>query len=178
MFSKQTLKKAFDHYRRAKDECSKTGDWRPFAQLFTEDANYIEHAYGQFKGRREIEKYIVDVMAPFPNMTFKETWITYDDEHNAIIWELYNVFPPPNNPVSGEPFSFPNVSRLVLSSIDDKGVPLFKEEQDYYNPAGKSFFHAGPTTKAWRKAGGKFLTREKLFMTHGSSSDDSRSSKL
>jgi len=204
-FTKAQLQAAFAHYRKVKDECSDSGDWKPFARLFTEDAYYVEHAYGEFFGRAEIERYIVAVMEPFPTMRFVETWITLDEEHGAIIWELHNVFPPPNNPATGKPFSFPNMSRLVLDSFDDQGRPLFSEvgafsykggealtrcrvraplaqEQDWYNPSGKSHFHAGPTTKAWRNAGGKFLTKEKcvaplhigrlahalcrLFMTH------------
>ena len=66
----EELEGAFAEYARCKDECSRTGDWRPYARLFTQDARVVEHAYGEFKGRATIEDYIVRVMEPFPHMTF------------------------------------------------------------------------------------------------------------
>jgi hypothetical protein len=165
-FSTAELERAFREYRRVKDECSRTGDWRPFAQLFTPDVYYVEHAYGEFKGRAEVERYIVAVMAPFPTMRFVEDWIVCDEERGAILWQLQNVFPPPFDPDTGKPFQFPNLSRVVLAGFAADGLPQFSEEQDWYNPSGKCAFHVGPTTKAWRKAGGKFETKEQLFMTH------------
>ena len=147
MYSKDELKRAFDHYRRVKDECSRTGDWSPFADLFTEDCYYVEHAYGIFRGREAVREFIVSVMAPFPTMTFDEGWIAYDEENGAIVWLLQNIFPPPIDEQTGKPFCFPNVSRVVYA-----GNLQFKEEQDWYNPGGKVLgVHAAPTTKAWRK---------------------------
>ena len=146
-FSKSELAQAFAHYRQVKNECSRTGNWSPFADMFTEDCYYIEHAYGDFKGREAVRQYIISVMAPFPTMTFEEDWIVYDEERGAIIWQLQNVFPPPNNPETGKPFAFPNISRLVYA-----GNMMFSEEQDWYNPSGRLIHvHAAPTTKAWRK---------------------------
>lgn len=148
-FSKQDLKDAFAKYLRVKNECSRTGNWSPFADLFTDDCYYVEHAYGVFRGREAVRNYIVSVMAPFPNMTFMEDWIVYDDEHDAIIWQLQNVFPAPPylDEKARSSFQFPNISRLVYA-----GNGLFQEEQDWYNPSGKVMgVHAAPTTKAWRK---------------------------
>ena len=159
-FTREELRRAFATYRATKDECSRTGDWRPFARLFTVDAFYVEHAYGMFFGRDEIEKYIVDVMAPFPTMRFYEDWIVYDEERGAIIWQLQNVFPAPMD-AAGLPFQFPNMSRLVYA-----GEGLFSEEQDWYNPSGGTLLHAAPTTRAWRRAGGVFQSAEKLRMMH------------
>lgn len=161
LFTKTELQQAFNKYRAVKDECSKTKNWAPFAELFTVDAYYVEHAYGEFFGRREILRYIVDVMKPFPDMKFAEDWIVYDEENGAIIWQLQNIFPPPNDPITGLPFQFPNISRLVYA-----GDGLFKEEQDWYNPGGSTRLHAAPTTRAWRKAGGKFQSNEALIMMH------------
>lgn len=146
-FPRSELVKAFDHYRAVKNECSRSGNWSPFGDLFTQDCYYVEHAYGEFHGREAVRNYIVSVMAPFPNMTFEEDWIVYDEERGAIIWQLQNVFPPPLNPQTNKPFMFPNISRLVYA-----GNMLFREEQDWYNPAGKvDRLHAAPTTRSWRK---------------------------
>ena len=35
-FSRAELEQAFEHYSAVVDTCSETGDWRPFADLFTE----------------------------------------------------------------------------------------------------------------------------------------------
>ena len=146
-YSREELERAFAHYRKVKDECSRSGNWSPFADMFTRECYYVEHAYGDFHGREAVREYIVSVMAPFPTMTFVEDWIVYDEERGAVIWQLQNVFPPPNDPSTGRPFCFPNISRLVYA-----GSLQFSEEQDWYNPGGKLMgVHAAPTTKAWRK---------------------------
>ena len=96
------------------------------------------------------------VMAPFPDMSFPIDWKVIDVENDAIIWQLQNAFPKPFDK-DGKPFMFPNISRVVYD-----GDMLFKEEQDWYNPA----LYAPKITKAWRAAGGVFKSPEKLFMHH------------
>jgi len=44
-------------------------------KVFTEDADYIEHAFGVFKGRDRIRDWITKVMAPFPHMTVPQDWV-------------------------------------------------------------------------------------------------------
>ena len=46
-FTKEELEEAFAKYVRTKDECTRTGNWNPFADLFTVDCYYVEHAYGK-----------------------------------------------------------------------------------------------------------------------------------
>jgi len=43
------------------------GEWREWADLFTEDARYLEHTYGEFNGREEIYAWISSTMAEWPN---------------------------------------------------------------------------------------------------------------
>ena len=43
-----------------------TGDWDDFADNFTEDAVYVEHAFGTFRGRDEIRAWSVPTMTTFP----------------------------------------------------------------------------------------------------------------
>ena len=49
-FSKDELKEAFEAYDKVRIRCSETGDWSQYADLFVEDAHYIEHAYGDMRG--------------------------------------------------------------------------------------------------------------------------------
>ena len=82
-FSRAEIEKAVANYTTVAEGCSASGDWRPFADLFTEDVVYIEHHYGVFHGREAVRDWIVAVMAPFPHMRFPSDWTAYDDDNDA-----------------------------------------------------------------------------------------------
>ena len=154
--TRQELVEAFDKYNEARIHAQETGDWSRWAGCFTEDAHYIEHAYGEFSGRPAIERWITEVMAPFPDMTFPQDWVAFDDEQGAIVFQCQNRLPHPTDP-KGEPFQFPTWTRLVYG-----GNGMWKSEEDIYNPAKD----ANPTIKAWIEAGGEFASRELVKMKH------------
>ena len=157
--SRQELEEAFARYNEARIESQNTNDWSIWANCFTEDAHYIEHAYGEMHGRKAISDWICKVMAPFPDMTFPQDWVVYDEENGAVVFQLQNRLPHPTDP-DGEPFQFPNWTRLVYG-----GNGLWKSEEDVYNPA----FKANETIKAWIEAGGRFATPEQVKMQHAPS---------
>ena len=47
-------------------EVGKTWDWSGYADHFTEDAKYVEHALGNMEGRENIREWIVSTMNTFP----------------------------------------------------------------------------------------------------------------
>ena len=47
-------------------EVGKTWDWSSYADHFTEDAKYVEHALGNMEGRENIREWIVSTMNTFP----------------------------------------------------------------------------------------------------------------
>jgi hypothetical protein len=155
-FSHEELLEAFQHYRKSRDRASQTGDWNLWAELFTEDAHYIEHAYGELQGREAIRKWICGVMAPFPTMTFPEGWSVIDEKNGAVVWEVWNNLPEPFRP-DGTPFGFPNWSRLIYG-----GDGLWQSEEDIYNPQKD----APEVFRGWISAGGKFKTPEQVKMKH------------
>jgi len=157
VYNRAELEEALAIYNLARDRASETGDWRIWAEVFTEDAHYIEHAYGEMHGREAIREWITGVMAPFPRMTFPQDWVVFDEERGAIVFQCQNAFPEPFDSSTGKPFSFPNWTRLVYA-----GNGKFSSEEDIYNPARQ----AGKTVKAWLGAGGKFLTPEQVLMRH------------
>ena len=57
--TRDELELAFAHYCDVREHAIATGDWRRWAALFTEDARYVEHAYGTFHGRQAIADWIV-----------------------------------------------------------------------------------------------------------------------
>jgi hypothetical protein len=146
-FTRDELLSALDHYTKTVENCSHTGDWAPFADLFTEDVTYIEHAYGVFHGREAVQRWIVDVMKPWPHMRFPHTWVAVDEDSGAIVMEIWNVLDHPTEP--GREFGFPNVTRLVYA-----GDNLFSCEEDVYNPARDAPRAIGE----WLKAGGVMLS--------------------
>ena len=155
-YSHTQLLEALEVYNQARDRSSQSGDWSIWASVFTEDALYIEHVYGEFHGRQEIEEWICKVMAPFPNMTFPQDWVATDEEKGAVVFQCQNVLPPPLQD-NGRAFSFPSWTRLVYA-----GDGLWSLEEDVYNPSRD----ANPTVKAWLEGGGKFLSPELVKMRH------------
>ncbi len=155
-FTRQELQQALKIYNKARDEASRTGDWSIWAAVFTEDAHYVEHAFGIFDGREAIRDWITKVMAPFPHMTFPQDWVAFDEEHDAIVFQCQNRLEHPTDP-KGEPFQFPTWTRLVYA-----GDGLFASEEDVYNPLRD----AGRVVSAWSKAGGKFASPPLVEMQH------------
>ena len=155
-FTLDELKAAFADYDACRIRCSETGDWSQYADLFTEDAVYIEHAYGELHGRQAIEEWIVGVMAPFPTMTFPQDWWVLDEERDAIVFCCQNTFPEPFR-ADGTPYAFPNWTRLVYG-----GDGKWKSEEDIYNPRRD----APGVFKDWVKAGGKLESDEQVKMVH------------
>ena len=151
-FSRQELQRALEIYNEKRDRSSATGDWSIWASLFTKDADYVEHAFGEFKGRAAIERWITGVMTPFPHMRFPQSWVAYDEETGTITMEVINLLDHPNDP-DHEGFGFPNWTRLTYA-----GEGLLSKEEDIYNPAR----NANRTIKAWLAAGGKFVRKPNL----------------
>lgn len=150
-FTRQELEEAHRIYNEAHRKASESGDWTIWAAIFTEDAEYVEHAFGEFHGRQEIEKWIVEVMAPFPHMTFPQEWHCFDEENDAIVCCVQNTMPA--LPGSSQTFSYPNWTRVVYA-----GGGKFSYEEDIYNYARD----AKRVIVAWLKAGGRFEAQPKL----------------
>lgn len=146
-FGRDELERALEHYTRTVENCSRSGNWAPFADLFTEDVEYREHAYGTFHGRDSVRHWITRVMKPFPHMRFPHTWVVFDEENGAIVMEILNVLDHPTEP-GGKEFGFPNITRLVYA-----GDNLFSCEEDVYNPSRD----APRVIVEWLKAGGVML---------------------
>lgn len=155
-YPREEILEAFDRYKQARDEASRSGDWSVWAAVFTEDARYVEHAYGEFEGRAAIQAWIEGVMAPFPTMTFPQDWWVLDTERDAVVFCCQNQFPEPRQE-DGTPFQFPTWTRIVYG-----GDGLWASEEDIYNPARD----AGRVFKAWLAAGGRIRAPESVKMEH------------
>ena len=69
------------------------GDWERWAELHTEDCEWVEHHYGTIVGRDAIRGTITSLMAPVPMMQFPVEW--YVIEGNRVVYFPWQVFPDP-----------------------------------------------------------------------------------
>jgi len=129
-WTRTELLEAFEHYQGVVSKCAETGDWSPFADLFTEDCSYVEHAYGSWKGRERTRGWVVRTMTTFPGnamISFVPAWATVDEERGWVVCDIDNVM---RDPGDGSVHRASNVTILRYA-----GDGLWAEEEDVYNPA-------------------------------------------
>ncbi len=129
MVDRVELEAAFEHYQATVRRAYAERDWTLFAGLFTDDADYLEHAYGRFAGRAEIEAWAVRTMTSFPGnamVDFPVGWAVLDEDRGWIVCEIENVMPDPGD---GSVHQSPNLTILHYA-----GNNLFSYEEDVYNP--------------------------------------------
>ncbi len=137
-FSDKEVAEAFAEYRkRGVGE----RDWAAWADLFTEDAQYVEHFLGRFNGRDEIKEWIVTCMRDYSNLSlWMDWWVVADDRVALYIW---NNLPDPTG--TGKFYGFPNTTVLHYA-----GNGKWDYEEDFYNPAD-----ATRVWTEWFEAGGR-----------------------
>jgi hypothetical protein len=141
-WTRDELQAAHDHYSGVAAQAAASGDWGPWADLFTEDAEYLEHHFGLFKGRAQILEWISTTMAEYPNSemkSFPHTWCICDEERGWWVCRIENRF---EDPGDGEIYQEHNITVLKYA-----GDMRFSYEEDAYNPA-----NFGHTVKAWLDA--------------------------
>jgi SnoaL-like protein len=128
-FSREEIQSALDNYAVVADQAAKSGDWAPWAELFTEDVTYVEHLYGEFHGREEVLTWISKTMGAWPLTqmnAFPWDWHTIDAEQGWVVGQIENRFADPGD---GKVYQAANWTRLVYA-----GNGLFSSEEDVYNP--------------------------------------------
>ncbi|MYR06692.1 nuclear transport factor 2 family protein [Gordonia sp. SID5947] len=128
-FTHSELDEAFGHFQRTVAEIAVTRDWDRFAELFTDDADYVEHALGTMSGREEIRAWIWKTMTAFPgsHMTgFPSLWHVVDAPTGRVICEVDN---PMRDPGDGTQITATNITILTYA-----GNNQWSREEDVYNP--------------------------------------------
>ncbi|KRF20027.1 polyketide cyclase [Nocardioides sp. Soil797] len=129
-WTREELADAFAHFQQQVQAAADSGEWSRFADLFVEDATYVEHAYGRFSGREEIREWVTRTMTSFPGnemVAFPANWVTIDVERGWVICEIAN---PMRDPGDGSVISPSNLTILRYA-----GNGMWREEEDVYNPA-------------------------------------------
>lgn len=128
-FSKAEIEEAYAVFHDHVQDYAESGNWDGFADLFTEDAVYKEHAFGEFHGREAIRAWSVATMTSFPGgvMTgFPLAWSVVDQPTSRLICEVRNLMPDPGDGSHHEE------SNLTIMTYAGDG--MFSREEDIYNP--------------------------------------------
>ena len=128
-FSAAEITEAYAAMHASVQEYAASGEWEDFADHFTEDAEYVEHAFGTFRGRDQIREWSVRTMTSYPGgeMTgFPLAWQVVDAPTSRLICEVRNLMPDPGD---GTHLEEPNITIMTYA-----GDGLFSREEDVYNP--------------------------------------------
>ena len=124
------LQHQYDHFKSVSDHCAQTGDYNPFADLFTEDCVYIEHVFGEMHGREAVRAWIVPLMASYPNnqmIKYTHDWVYFNAQDAEMVFCARTHM---TDLGDGQDYSATNWTRLKYA-----GGGLFCFEEDIYNPA-------------------------------------------
>ena len=127
--AQREIERAFADYQAVVTGIVASGDWAGFADLFSEDATYEEHAFGTFTGREAIRSWVVKTMTSFPGNTmtsFPMAWHVVDAPTRRVICEVRNLMPDPGD---GSAHEESNLTILTYA-----GDGLWSREEDVYNP--------------------------------------------
>lgn len=141
-WSRAELEDAFATYRRVALEAGESGDWNPWADLFTPDATYIEHLYGTMGGREAIRRWITTTMGTYPGNAmphFPVEWYIIDEERGWVVCQVWNRLADPGDGSLHQQYNF--------TLLKYAGDGLWDYEEDIYNPA-----HFGTTVAEWEAA--------------------------
>ena len=128
-WSRDEIDEAFAHYREVARRAGTSGDWREWANLFTEDATYIEHHYGVMGGREAIYRWIQSTMSEWPvneMIHFPVEWYIIDEQRGWLVGQVWNRMADPGDGSVHQEYNF--------SLLKYAGDGLWSYEEDIYNP--------------------------------------------
>lgn len=100
------------------------GGWEEMADLFTEDATYIDPAWGLIEGNPAIREFMRDSMAGLEDWLFPIEWISIDGDHVVVKWTQRL----PGQRADGSAYDNSGVSLLTYA-----GGGRFSRSEDHLN---------------------------------------------
>ena len=120
------IRAAYDRYVSTRDrvEAGELG-WDALADFFTEDATFIDPAWGRVEGRDAIRRFLEESMAGLEGWTFPREWTAVlDGSRLASGWQ--NRLP--GSRPDGPPYQAPGISVMHYA-----GNGRFRYEEDLLN---------------------------------------------
>jgi hypothetical protein len=99
-------------------------NWDAWANLFTEDARYIEHVLGDMNGREAIRAWIKPIMEQYCELYTAYEWHTIDEGHGRAIVYMQNRR---DHPSGKGTIDFPGITIL-----DYAGNGMWSREEDFW----------------------------------------------
>lgn len=121
-FPRDEIEAAFRRQRALND----SQDWEHYVDLFTDDAVYVEHEMGTFRGKDAIREWIVPTMAPLVHAGWDYPLDWYVIDGNRVIFRWWNRLP--NVDDRAEPYQFAGMTVLEYA-----GDGRFSYQEDIYN---------------------------------------------
>lgn len=124
---KEEVQKAIEALHKLRDKAG-AGEvgWEAMVDMFTEDATFIDPAWGRYTGREAITQFMRDSMGGLKDWKFPSDW--YVIEGNRVISRFRNRLP--GRRADGTHFDVPGVS-----IIEYAGNGKFSYEEDIINMA-------------------------------------------
>jgi ketosteroid isomerase-like protein len=141
-YSRAEIEETFARYQDVAAKAAVSGDWGDWAEMFTEDATYIEHHFGNFNGRAAIREWIEKTMATPPNnemTSFPIEWYVIDEEKGWVVCCVQNRMADIGD---GTVHQAANWTLLKYA-----GSGKWSYEEDLYNPT-----EFGEMIRDWAKA--------------------------
>jgi len=138
-YTRDELERAFAHYQEVAAKAAAANEWQPWADMFSDDAEYVEHHYGVFHGREANYRWITETMHTPPNddmNAFPVEWYVIDDQKGWIVCCIQNRM---RDPGDGSVHQEANWSLLKYAGNDK-----WSYEEDIYNP-----LEFGEMIKGW-----------------------------
>ena len=124
-YPRKEVQKAAEALHRLRDKAS-AGEigWEALADMFTEDATYIDPAWGRFKGRDNIRQFMRDSMQGLKDWKFPTEWTVIDGDR--VVNRFLNRLP--GRRADGTYYDVPGVSIIGYA-----GNGKFSFEEDVIN---------------------------------------------
>jgi ketosteroid isomerase-like protein len=125
-FPREEIQATLDRYTKVREEIDAGKlTWRDLAQFFTDDAVFIDPAWGRVQGIEEMKATVFgDAMEGFEDWKFPIDFIAVDGDRVVVKWRQVL----PGHADDGRPYEQSGVSTLIYA-----GDGKFKYEEDLLN---------------------------------------------
>jgi ketosteroid isomerase-like protein len=119
-FGREEIRAAWENRMALQD----ADDWHGFGMTFTQDAVYLEHHEGNFRGRDAILDWLVPVMKQCEGWTYPVEWVAIDGDRVIHKWQ--NRLP--GKRADGSHYEFAGITIMLYA-----GRGQFSFQEDIYN---------------------------------------------